>query len=186
MRRDKANLAHGVIQTGVATSLTSFRVKTSSFAPATRRICSRGGFGFTCRRTTALFSVKQKPLCAILGHQILTWPPSPDSGLHGELEDGDSVDGELIVEKRSLEAKIVTRQINRPLLTSRGVTWSLDVSLRRICKAWIVQQSESFAIELLQCTGGGFNDDLGRSVLTSVQSCTDEVAATAAFTLDVR
>lgn len=79
---------------------------------------------------------------------FITWFPSPDSGLHGELDDGDSVDGELIVEKRSLEAKIVTRQINRPLPSRRGVAtqrWFLDVSRRRICKAWIVQQSESFS-----------------------------------------
>lgn len=67
-----------------------------------------------------------------------TWFASPDSGLHGELDDGESVDGELIVEKRSLEAKIVTRQKNRPLPTRRAVVtqrWCLDVSRRRICKA---------------------------------------------------
>lgn len=80
--------------------------------------------------------------------KFITWFPSPDSGLHCELDDGDSVDGELIVEKRSLEAKIVTRQINRPLPSRRGVAaqrWCPDVSRRRICKAWIVQQSETFS-----------------------------------------
>lgn len=79
---------------------------------------------------------------------FVTWFPSADSGLHGELDDGDSVDGELIVEKRSVGAKFVTRQINRPLPKRRGVAaqrWSLDVPRRRICKAWIAQHSDSFS-----------------------------------------
>lgn len=113
---------------------------------------------------------------------FFTWFPSPDSGLHGELDDGDSVVGELIVEKRSLEAKIVTRQKNRPLPTRRGVAtqrWCLDVSGRRICKAWIVEQSESFSNTntLLQFDQCGNDTYLGLLRVTQTQTqCSNKCA----------